>query len=147
MRLPTRTLSLDAPERYEQLIAFLGSQLPAPVDQEIGADGAMQFVGGDPPEVVVVLTQSSVVVSEFRGVWETPLKFVVRPRRIGLIKWRRLPETALWNALAALLKGARQARLEQFQVCQYCGQNTAPEWLYEDRVCQSCADRQSGAVH
>ncbi|OFV90924.1 MAG: hypothetical protein A3G76_13205 [Acidobacteria bacterium RIFCSPLOWO2_12_FULL_65_11] len=138
---------MDAPERYEQLIAFLGSQLPAPVEQEIDADGAMRFVGGEPPEVIVVLTQSSVVVSEFRGVWETPLKFTDRPRRIGLIKWRRLPETALWNALGALLKGAQQARLARFQVCQYCGQNTAPEWLHDDRVCQSCADRHSGAVH
>jgi len=147
VRLPARALPLDAPERYEQLIAFLGSQLPAPVEQDLDPNGDMQFAGGDPPEVVVVLTQSSVVVSEFRGVWETPLKFVPKPRRVGLIKWRRLPETALWNALGALLKGARQARLDRFQVCQYCGQNTAPEWLYADRLCQSCADRQSGAVH
>ncbi|MGB7217352.1 MAG: hypothetical protein WBD07_00965 [Vicinamibacterales bacterium] len=138
---------MDAPERYEQLIAFLGSQLPSPVEQEIDADGGRRFTGGDPPEVVVVLTQASVVVSEFRGMWETPLTFVVRPRRVGLIKWRRLPETALWNALGALLKGAQQARLARFQVCQYCDQNTAPEWLHEDRVCLSCAHRQSGAVH
>jgi len=31
--------SHDAPERYEQLIAFLGSNLPAPVDRQEEADG------------------------------------------------------------------------------------------------------------
>jgi hypothetical protein len=63
---------MDTPERYEQLIAFLGSQLPAPVDQQEVRGGAIQFLAGDPPEVVVVLTDSAVVVSEFAGVWETP---------------------------------------------------------------------------
>ena len=62
----------DAPERYEQLIAFLGSNLPAPVDRQEDVDGSIRFTGGDPPEVVVVLTDSSVVVSQFSGVWESP---------------------------------------------------------------------------
>ena len=141
---------MDAPERYEQILAFLGSQLPAPVDQQPTGDdpGAdVQFIGGDPAEVVVVLTQSSIVVSEFAGVWETPLTFVAKPRRIGLLKWRRLPENALWSALSALIKGAREARLAKFQVCRYCERNTAPEWLHDAGVCQSCAQQHSGAIH
>ena len=60
----------EAPERYEQLIAFLGSNLPKPVARQEDADGSLQFTGGDPPEVVVVLTDSSVIVSEFVGVWD-----------------------------------------------------------------------------
>lgn len=138
---------MDAPERYEQLLAFLGSQLPAPVDQHSDADGTVQFAGGDPAEVVVELTQSSVVVSEFAGVWESPYRFVAKPRRVGVLKWRRLPETALWNALSALIKGAREARLARFQVCRYCERNTAPEWLHDAGVCQSCAEQHSGAIH
>src|SRR4051812_34370828 len=102
---------MDSPERYEQLIAYLDSNLPSPVDRQDAGDGAVQFVGGEPAAVVVSLTRSSVIVSEFSGVWESPFTFVAKPRRVGILKWRRLPETALFNALAALLKGAREARL------------------------------------
>src|SRR5437867_1386500 len=107
-------------ERYEQLLAFLGSQLPAPITQHAEPDGEVQFIGGDPAEVVVVLTHTKVVVCEFAGVWETPFKFSAKPRSMGLLKWRRIPETALWSALSALIKGARDARLSRFQVCRYC---------------------------
>ncbi len=138
---------LDVPERFEQLIAYLGSNLPAPVERQDEDDGTLQFTGGDPPEVVVFLTHSSVIVSEFSGRWESPLKFVVKPRRVGIIKWRRLPENALWSAISVLVKGARDARLASFQTCQYCGHRTPPEWLHEEAVCQSCADRQSGSIH
>jgi hypothetical protein len=138
---------VDAPERYEQLIAFLGSHLPAPVEQHEDEEGSIQFTGGDPPEVVVLLTQSSVVISEYAGEWETPFKFTATVRRVGVVKWRRLPENALWAAITALIKGAREVRLGSYQICQYCGSRTAPEWLHEDGVCQSCADRHSGAIH
>jgi hypothetical protein len=138
---------MDVPERFEELIAYLGSQLPGPVDQQGEADGSLRFIGGDPPEVVALLTHSSVIISEFAGVWETPFKFAARPRRVGLLKWRRLPENALLSALSALIKGARDARLASFQVCQYCNRRTAPEWLHDDGVCQACADQHSGAIH
>ena len=136
-----------APERFEQLIAFLGSNLPTPVDRQEDVDGSIRFTGGDPPEVIVVLTDSSVVVSQFAGVWESPFTFSARPRRVGVVKWRRLPENALLSAIAALVKGAREARLASFETCQYCGQRTAPEWLHDEGVCQACADQHSGAVH
>ncbi len=138
---------MDVPERFEQLIAYLGSHLPSPVEQQVDGEGSVQFVGGEPAEVVALLTQSSVVISQFSGYWETPFKFTAKPRRIGVLKWRRLPENALLDALAALIKGAREARLSSFQICQYCERKTAPEWLHDDRVCQSCADMHSGAIH
>lgn len=134
-------------ERYEQLLAFLGSQLPAPVHQHAEDDGDVRFVGGDPAEVVVVVTESSVVVSEFAGVWQTPFRFAEKPKPIGLLKWRRIPESALWTALSALIKGARDARLSRFQACRYCDRNTAPEYLNDAGVCQSCAAEHSGAIH
>ena len=137
---------LDAPERYEQLLAYLGSNLPGPVDRQEVDDGSIQFMGGDPPEVVVLVTATSVVVSEFSGEWETPFKFSARPRRVAVLKWRRLPENALWTALAALVKGARDVRMATYQICHYCGRRTAPEWLHDEGVCQSCAD-QRGAIH
>jgi hypothetical protein len=138
---------MDVSERYEQLIAYLGSQLPVPVEQHPSGDGALQFTGGDPPEVVALLTDTSVIVSEFAGVWESAFTFTAKPRRMGMVKWRRLPENALLAAISALVKGAREARLAAFETCQYCGQRTAPEWLHDTGVCQACADRHSGAIH
>ena len=138
---------MDVPERFEQLMAFLGSRLPEPVDQQADANGAIQFIGGDPPEVVVLLTHGSLIISEFAGVWETPFKFTAKPRRVGVLKWRRLPENALLDALSALIKGAREARLASFQICQYCDRRTAPEWLHDNGVCQACAERHGGAIH
>jgi hypothetical protein len=138
---------LDAPERYEEVIAFLESNLPAPVDRQEDAGGVIRFIGGDPAEVVVLLTRSSVVVAAFDGEWATPLTFKAKPRRVGIVKWRRLPENALLAAITALVKGARDARLASYQTCRYCGKRTAPEWLHDDGVCQSCADQHSGAIH
>jgi hypothetical protein len=91
-------------ERFEQLIAFIGSQLPAPVEQQTAGDGLMIFIGGAPPEVVVQLAESSVRVSEYAGVWESPDRFTVKPRSVGMLKWRQLPETAMMHALSALIK-------------------------------------------
>jgi hypothetical protein len=138
---------MNAPERYEQLIAFLDSNLPLPVDRQEAADGSVQFTGGEPAEVVVWLTDNSVLVSEFAGVWETAFTFAARPRRVGVLKWRRLPETALFNALSVLIKGAREARISRFQTCRYCARSTAPEWMHGNGVCQACADQHSGAIH
>ena len=141
------SVCVNAPGRFEQIIAYLASNLETPVDRQDEEDGSIQFVGGEPPEVVVQLTATSIVISEFAGVWETPFKFTAQPRRVGALKWRRLPETALWNALGALIKGAREMRLARFQTCVYCGRRTAPEWLHDAGVCQSCADQHSGAIH
>ena len=58
---------MDVSERYEQLIAYLNSNLPAPVEQAESEAGVRQFFGGDPVEVVARLTDTSVTVSEFAG--------------------------------------------------------------------------------
>jgi hypothetical protein len=138
---------MDTSERYEQLIAFLDSQLPAPVEQQPGDDGSIIFTGGAPAEVVVHLTASSVIVSEFAGVWESADRFVVRPRRVGVVKWRRLSETAVMNAISSLIKGAREMRLGQYRPCRSCGVAQPPEWMFDDDLCQRCADQQHDVVH
>jgi len=139
-------VSLD--ERFEQLIAFLGSQLPAPVEQEAADEGALIFTGGAPAEVIVQLTRSSVVVLEFAGSWETPERFAVRPRHVGTIRWRRLPETALMNAISALIKGAKETRLQRYRHCSVCGRKSPPESLSgEDDVCVACVEPRGYSVH
>mgnify|MGYP003694759695 CR=1 FL=1 len=130
---------MDVPERFEQLIAYLESQLPTRRStSRRWPTTRSSSRGGDPPVVVALLTHTSVVVSEFAGVWETPFSFVAKPRRVGIVKWRRLPENSLLAAISALIKGAREARFGVVQVCRFCGQRTAPEWLHDDGVCQSC---------
>ena len=127
-------------ERYEQLIAFLDTNLPAPIERQELADGSIQFTGGDPPEVVAQLTDTSVIVSTFAAVWETPYALTPRPRRVGIVKWRRLPENAMLAAITSLIKGAREARHAAFRICERCGRKTAPEWLDTDTTCVSCAE-------
>jgi len=138
---------MDVPERFEQMIAFLGSQLPAPAEQQPGDDGSIIFTGGSPAEVVVHLTRTSVVVSEFAGMWDTAGSFVVRPRRVGLVKWRRLSETAVMNAVSTLIKGARETRLARYRTCRYCNEKRPPEWLFGDEVCLRCTEQQRDVVH
>jgi hypothetical protein len=133
-------------EGFEQLIAFLDSQLPTPVDRQIAADGSMIFTGGAPAEVVVQLTDASVIVSAYAGIWVTPDRFVVKPRRMGLLKWRRLPETLLMNAALALIKGAREVRLASYRLCTICGNKYPPETLFDD-VCAWCGEESPGVVH
>lgn len=133
---------MNEPERYEQLIAFLDNNLPSPVDRQELADGTLQFTGGDPAEVIAQLTETSVIVSAFAAVWDTPYALTPRPRRVGVIKWRRLPENAMLAALTALIKGAREARSSSFRICERCGRRTPPEWLETDRVCSSCAQQE-----
>ena len=134
-------------ERFEQLIAFLGAQLPPPVDTQTAADGSMTFTGGAPAEVVAHLTASSVTVSEYAGVWESPDHFAVTPRRVGLLKWRRLPETAMMHALSALIKGAREMRLARYRPCTICSRLYPPEMLAADEVCPWCSGVQPSVVH
>jgi hypothetical protein len=137
---------MDVSERFEQLIAYLESQLPAPVEQQPADDGTIVFIGGQPPEVVVQLDESNVIVFEYAGAWE-PDSFHVKPRRVGLVKWRRLSETAVMNAVATLVKGAREMRLARYGNCRICGEKRAPELLSADEVCNACADVQPEVVH
>jgi hypothetical protein len=127
-------------ERFEQLIAFIGSQLPAPVDEQTAGDGSMIFIGGAPPEVVVQLEESSVRVSEYAGVWESPGQFTVKPRRVGMVKWRHLPETAMMQALGALIKGAREMRLARYRSCPVCDKRYPPEAVFGNDVCPWCRE-------
>ena len=138
---------MDASERYEQLIAFLSTHLPLPVEQSDETHGIMVFRGGSPVEVIATLTQSSVIIDEYAVRWDTPTRAVDRPRRVGALNWRRLPESALMNLVGQLIKGAREMRRARYKACRFCGRTNPPEWLHHDDVCQGCAEAEVGAVH
>ena len=134
-------------ERFEQLIAFLSSHLPEPVDQQGDGTGGIVFTGGSPGEVIAYLTDSTVAIAEFGVRWEHPARPVVRARRVGVLKWRRLPETPLMSAVASLIKGAREMRLARYRTCRYCGTSNPPEWLQSEDLCQTCAAQDPETVH
>src|SRR4051812_29564748 len=110
---------MDPSERYEQLIAFLTTHLPVPVEQEEIEDGVLVFVGGAPAEVVARLTGTHVVVSEYAVRWETPFRPVPNPRRVGSVNWRRLPESTVMTVVGQLIKGAREMRLSKYSTCRF----------------------------
>ena len=138
---------MDASERFEQLIAFLSTHLPSPVQQEEENDGTLVFTGGSPGEVVARLTNASVVVEQYAVRWETPFTPVVQPRRVGVVKWRRLPESTVMNVVGQLIRGARDMRLSRYATCQLCGETKPPEWMDDEHVCQSCSASALGSVH
>ena len=137
---------MDVSERFEQLIAFVSSQLPKPVAEQQGSDGSILFTGGEPPEVIVHLTDQTVVVSEFAGEWEED-GFSITPLLVGELYWHALPETALMNALSALIKGAREARLSKYRVCPQCGERISPEQFGTGGVCDGCAVDPPSVIH
>jgi hypothetical protein len=138
---------MDVPERFEQLIAFLGSNLPQPVEQQDDGAGGIIFTGGSPGEVVAHLTELRLAIAEFSVEWDTPDTFQVKPRRVGVIRWRRLPEIDLMNAAGSLIKGAREMRLSRYRICRYCEKSNPPEWMRDENVCQGCAQQELGVVH
>ena len=137
---------MDGSERFEQLIAFINSQLSKPIEEEHAADGSILFTGGDPSEVIVHLTDETVTVAEFAGDWDEDA-FSITPRIVGELYWHTLPETALMNALSALIKGAREVRLSKYRMCAECGDILPPEYFGTNDVCARCADDPSRLVH
>jgi hypothetical protein len=133
-------------ERYEQIIAFIGSHLPAPLDRQETSDGSLMFTGGDPAEVVVHLTDTNVIVSEFAGDWVLHGGFMVKPRRLGLLRWTRIPETHLMNALSVLIRAARETRLSRYRPCSLCGATCPPEALVGE-MCTGCGEQLLTVVH
>lgn len=133
---------MSASERFEQLIAFLNSHLPEPVEQLPDDSGGIVFSGGSPVEVVAHLTETSLVISEYRVVLDR-YSPIVKPRRVGILKWRRLPETMLMNAVGSLIKGAREMRLAHYRVCEACERSKPPEWMQTRDLCVECARRES----
>jgi hypothetical protein len=133
--------------KFEEWLAFVGAHLPFPVSQEQAPDGSTFLTGGDPGEVIVRLTRSSVTVWEYAAEWEGPHTPVVKPIRVGSVMWRRLPETKAMAAVHSLIEAARESRLSKFAVCRYCDRRNPPESMHDEGVCQSCAEKHLGVVY
>ena len=126
----------EYPEGWEEWVAFLAAHLPEPIQQEIGPGGATFFAAGDPPEVVVRLGPSSITVSACASERE---ESVLRPKRLGIIMWRRLPSSKAMVLVAGLIRSAREMRLATYRQCHDCEKTKPPEQMCEEDVCLECA--------
>ena len=123
----------------EEWLAFVATHLPAPVREE-RTDDATTFTGGDPGQVIVKVTRSRITVFEYAVGWTGPHTPVVSPRLIGTVVWLRSRTHEMTRAVAALIAAACASRLGRFRVCERCERSTPPEWMDDDRLCQSCVD-------
>lgn len=135
------------PLQWETLVASLVHELPQPVKRETALDGATVFVGGDPGEVVVRLTDSSLTVSEFAVGWDGPQTPVTQPVELGRLQWQWLPGVEAMHVLRALIDAARHSRRSKYRQCRMCEQVNPPEWMDDEEVCHSCAERDVGVVY
>jgi hypothetical protein len=134
-------------QNLDEWMAFISTHLPEPVTQDHGPDGLIVFTGGDPGEVVVHLTESTVVVFEYCVRRDPLLAPRVAPRRIGAVRWRRAPNPEMIKAVAALIAAARESRLQKFRVCDNCELSKPPEHMHDERLCQACAAEQEAVTH
>jgi hypothetical protein len=126
----------EYPEGWEEWAAFLAAQLPEPVQQETGPGGATCFVAGDPPEILVRLSASSVTVSVYLL---DPADEGPRPRRLGMIVWRRLSSSQAIALVAGLIRGAHDLHVATYRECQYCERRKPPEQMQDAETCLACA--------
>ncbi len=135
------------PAAFEELIAFIAAQLPAPVQQDFQDDGSVLFVGGDPGEVIVRLTTHTVTVAEYSVRWERPSTPAVQPIEVAVFNWEAVSGDAAMRVVRTLIAATRESRLSKYTTCQACEKSTPPEWMHDDEICQSCAERERGVVH
>ena len=126
----------EYPEGWEEWVAFLTAHLPEPIREEVTLHGVTLFTAGDPPEVVVRLSHSSITVSGFTSEPEGP---VLRPQRLGIIMWRRLPSGKAMALATGLIASAHEMRLATYRRCYYCEKMKPPEQMHEEDVCLACA--------
>jgi len=130
-------MPLEYPEGWEEWVAFLTTHLPEPIEQEVVPRGVVFFTAGDPPEVVVRLSPSSITVSTCASESE---RHAPRPERLGTIVWRRLPAGRVMALVAELIASARERRQATYRQCFYCEKMKPPEQMHEEDVCVECAN-------
>jgi hypothetical protein len=129
------------------LLRELRELLAAPVREETQLDGSIVMVGGDPSEVIVRVGAGKVSVAVFSVRWEGPDTPVVRPNHFATLSWRRLPASTLMMTLHGLIRAAREDRTAKYRRCERCGEVNPPEWMHDEKTCQSCAEQHLGVVY
>lgn len=139
-------LNLEPIDR-DVLLRELRELLGVSIREETQLDGAIVMVGGDTGEVIVRVGGSRVSIALFRVCWDGPHTPVVRPIHFATLNWRRLPASTLMMTLHRLINAAREVRTMTYRRCDRCGKTKAPEWMHDQKTCQSCAEQHLDVVH
>ena len=126
----------EYPEAWEEWVAFLTAHLPEPIREETALPGVTFFTAGDPPEVGVRLSHSSITVLGFTS---DPQGAVLRPRRLGIIMWPQLASGKAMALVAGLIGSAREMRQATYRQCYVCEKMKPLEQMHEEDVCLECA--------
>jgi len=126
----------EYPEGWEEWVAFLAAHLPEPIREEVALHGVTFFTAGDPPEVVVRLTHSSITVLGFTF---EPDGSVRQQRRLGIIMWRQLASGAAMALVGGFIASAHEMRLATYWQCYRCEKMKPPEQMHGEDVCLECA--------
>jgi hypothetical protein len=129
------------------LIAAIRKQLPKPVRKVVEADGSTVFIAGDPGEVIVRVSDSSLTVFEFAVEWIGPHQHEFREVPVARLEWPELPRARAIDAIAALIAATRASRLAKYRKCRFCGETSPPEWMTKKDVCDGCAEAHLGIIH
>ena len=134
-------------EHYEEWLAFLATHLTDPIAQQVLPDGSVTLVGGDPPEVIVQLTESAITVYQYAVYRESPTSATVLPLEVGSVVWERIRNGHAVTAVRALIQAARASRLAAYVRCESCDQLTPPEGMHDAATCEACTPDDPRVVH
>ena len=134
------------PINRASLLKKIYAAVPLPIREEACADGSHVYVGGDPAEVVVRVSNHQITVSAFAIKWEGADTPVVCPQPIMSIYWKRLPAIRLTTILHEMIEAAGQLRRAKYRNCERCGETKPPEWMHKSGMCQSCAEQRDSVV-
>lgn len=129
----------------EELLNEIRKLLPGCKESKAGK--STKFISGDPGEVILSVKGSTLTISLFSIVWEGPGTPVVHPIQLATLAWDRIPTVHLLPELKSLVDTTRQIRRAKFGKCDRCGESQSPEWMHDEKICQSCAVRFLGVVY
>ena len=118
--------------------------LPEPCSVEQGDENSVTFIGGDPGEVIVRVTTTTVEILAFTVEWHGPHTPVTIGAPVAMVN---LGEPDLVDAVSTAIEKARTARLATYRTCARCGKTKPPEWMHDAQTCQRCAERDLGVVY
>jgi len=136
-------------------------RLPKPVHEvdiiRVGddpwAEDALQtrhnwWAGGTPGEVLVGFGKQTIWIAPYSMVWsnQVAVPWAMPFARILHSALPEEPEYAL-ETFEYLIKAARTLRLSTYQACSMCKQTKPPEWMHNEEVCQSCAEKHLGVAY
>ncbi len=108
---------------------LLRSMLPNPiVETEVG------IIGGDPPEVIVRLSDDGLELAAYRAEMrgDTPV--------VNAKKWKVFDLDTGPSEVATAIQKARARRLRTYRWCVGCRRVLPPEQMLDSVTCRRCAD-------